>query len=58
MDQTIVDLVIKLISTVGFPIFVAVWLLWRSDRKEERTQEILQEIKLAIQELKNTLERR
>ncbi len=41
----------NLVGTVGFPIFVAVWLLWKSDRTEKRTQEILVELKLSINKL-------
>ena len=42
---------VQLISNIGFPIFVAVWLLWRSDQKEEQTQVILAELKAAIDKL-------
>jgi len=42
---------LQVISTVGFPIFVAVWLLWKSDRTEKRTQEILIELKVSINKL-------
>lgn|GEM_PF-1694081 len=42
---------VQLISNIGFPIFVAVWLLWRSDQKEEQTQVILTELKAAIDKL-------
>lgn len=41
----------QLITTVGFPIFVAIWLLWKSDRTEKRTQEILLELKNSINRL-------
>lgn len=37
-----------LIGNLGFPIFVAVWLLWRSDR-------ILRELTLAVRELTATV---
>lgn len=39
---------IEVIGTVGFPIFVAVWLLWKSDKTEKRTQEILMELNVSI----------
>lgn len=42
---------VQIISNIGFPIFVAVWLLWRSDQKEEQTQVILAELKVAIDKL-------
>ncbi len=48
MDMT---QMVQMISNIGFPIFVAVWLLWRSDQKEEQTQVILQELKAAIDRL-------
>ena len=49
-DMEIIDIT-NLVGTVGFPIFVAVWLLWKSDRTEKRTQEILVELKLSINKL-------
>ena len=39
---------LPIISSVGFPIFVAVWLLWKSEKTEKRTQELLMELKNAI----------
>lgn len=42
---------VQVISNIGFPIFVAVWLLWRSDQKEQQTQVILTELKAAIDRL-------
>jgi len=42
---------VSLISQVGFPIFVAIWMLYRSDKREETTQATLNELKTAIVEL-------
>jgi hypothetical protein len=41
----------QFISNLGFPIFVCVWLLFRSDKKEEQTQTMLGELKIAIEKL-------
>jgi hypothetical protein len=38
----------NLIQNMGFPIFVCIWLLFRSDKKEEATQAILLDLKTAI----------
>jgi len=43
--------VTELIASLGFPIFVAVWMLWRADKTEKRTQEILAELTLSINKL-------
>ena len=48
MDTETVDLAIKLVGNLGFPIFVAVWLLMRSDR-------LLRELHDAIVELTNLI---
>jgi len=41
----------QFISTIGFPCFVAVWLLIRSDKKEEKTHTLLTELKTAVEKL-------
>lgn len=43
--------IMNLISSVGFPIFVAVWLLWKSDKTDKRTQEVMMELKRSIDKL-------
>ena len=43
--------IMEVIGSVGFPIFVAVWMLWRVDKVEKRTQEILTELTLSIKKL-------
>lgn len=39
---------VALISQVGFPIFVAVFMLFRSDKREEQTQRALTDLTIAI----------
>jgi hypothetical protein len=48
MDITVA---IQLINGVGFPIFVCVWLLFRSDKKEEETAAVLSRLSIAIERL-------
>ena len=48
MDQAVVDLVIKVISTLGFPIFVAVWLLIRTDN-------LIKTLTVAVESLKDEI---
>lgn len=43
-----------LISSVGFPIFVAVWMLYKSSKDSEALKDTVNELKNAITEL-NTL---
>ena len=45
------QLVQGFISSVGFPIFVAVWMLYKSSKDADRMSEGLQELKNAITEL-------
>jgi len=46
-----IDAILTAISTVGFPIFVACWTLYTSDKRQQETNNILTELKLAIQKL-------
>ncbi len=39
---------ITLIQSVGFPIFVSMWLLLRKERNEERLVTALQDLKMVI----------
>lgn len=38
----------QFISTLGFPIFVAVWMLYKSSKDNERMNETINELKNAI----------
>lgn len=40
-----------LISTVGFPIFVAVWMLYKSSKDSEALKDTVNDLKVAITEL-------
>lgn len=51
MDQVIYDLVLKAISTVGFPIFVAVWLLLRTDKFIRKNTEALNDLSEVIKKM-------
>lgn len=48
MDTQVVQ---GFISSVGFPIFVAVWMLYKSSKDSEKMSDSLQELKNAITEL-------
>jgi hypothetical protein len=48
MEQTIYEMIKDFISTLGFPIFVAVWMLWRDSKRMEKLTEVIKELKLAI----------
>lgn len=48
MDTQVVQ---GFISSVGFPIFVAVWMLYKSSKDSDKMSESLQELKSAITEL-------
>lgn len=46
-----VQVVQGLISSVGFPIFVAVWMLYKSSQDSAKMSESLNELRNAITEL-------
>lgn len=41
----------QLISTVGFPIFVAIWMLYKSSKDSEALKDTVADLKNAITEL-------
>ena len=49
------DDIIKLVQQVGFPIAVAIFLLWRYDKRLGDMVACLNEIKLALQSLKEAI---
>ena len=48
MDMNAVQ---TIISTVGFPIFVAVWMLYKSSNDSEKMSETIDDLKNAITEM-------
>lgn len=49
--------VVTLIQTVGFPGFVAIWMLVKDQREKEQTREALNLLTLAVTELKVAIEK-
>ena len=47
--------IIEMIKSVGFPIFVVLWLLLRSDRKEETTQKAIENATVVMAQLKDII---
>lgn len=45
----------NLISSVGFPIFVAVWMLYKTSSDSEKMNETINELKNAINLLTNEM---
>ncbi len=43
-----IAVMIDLVQSVGFPIFVVIWLLVRSEKKDERMIEALGELKKVV----------
>jgi hypothetical protein len=43
-----VNSITQVISQVGFPIFVAVWLLWKGDQQNKQIVDALNELKIAV----------
>ncbi|GAB1376781.1 hypothetical protein MASR1M48_16330 [Lactococcus petauri] len=44
MDGISVDSIVKIINAVGFPIVVAIWFMWRSDKRQDKIIELVQEL--------------
>lgn len=47
-----------LISSVGFPIFVAVWMLYKSSQDSEALKDTVGELKNAITELTTLIQKK
>ena len=47
MDITLQDFV-QIFSTVGFPAFVAAWLLWYGNKRQKEMIEAINELKFEI----------
>lgn len=52
------DEIIKFINTVGFPIFVAVWMLYKTSKDNEKMEDTINELKNAINLLASELQHR
>ena len=48
MDMNAVQ---TIISTVGFPIFVAVWMLYKSSKDSEKMSDMIDDLRNAITEM-------
>ena len=47
----------ELISSVGFPIFVAVWMLYKSSKDSEALKDMVSELRNAITELTTLIQK-
>jgi predicted transcriptional regulator len=52
-----IQLAMQLISSLGFPIFIAVYLLNREDKTIDKLAEVINQNTLAIQKLVDKLEK-
>ncbi len=50
MDQTVISFIVQLVSSVGFPIAVALWLLLRTDRTIQELRDRMMEASEDIEE--------
>ena len=53
MDMQMIN---NLISSVGFPIFVAVWMLYKTSQDSKETRDTLNDLKVVIQSLTDKLD--
>ena len=54
MDMSAVS---QIISTVGFPIFVAVWMLYKSSEDSKQTRQALNDLTIAVTKLSDRIEK-
>lgn len=47
----------QLISTVGFPIFVAVWMLYKSSEDSKQTRQALSDLTIAVTKLSDRIDK-
>lgn len=52
-----IQIVQNLISSVGFPIFVAVWMLYKTSKDSEEMKDTIGDLRNAITELTTLLNR-
>lgn len=50
-EQSAFDYAVKVLQTVGFPAAVALWFMFRSDRKIEENTKALVDLTLAVSKL-------
>lgn len=43
--------ILTIINSVGFPIFVAIWMLVKDSQEKKQTRETLERLTIAIQKL-------
>jgi predicted transcriptional regulator len=51
-----IQMITQLVSNLGFPIFIVIYLLNREDKTLEKLTEVINQNTLAIQKLLNKLE--
>ena len=47
----------QIISTVGFPIFVAVWMLYKSSEDSKQTRQALNDLTIAVTKLSDKIDK-
>jgi hypothetical protein len=47
--------IIEIINQVGFPIFVAIWMLVKDQAEKKQTREVLNDLKEAINSLREKM---
>lgn len=52
-----INAITTLISTLGFPIFIAVWLLFKDSKTDEERKEQIKELKIAIDNNTKSIEK-
>jgi hypothetical protein len=52
MDEATVGLATSFISSVGFPIFVAVWMLFKSSKDSAEMKAAINELRLTLAQLR------
>ena len=48
---------LTLVQNIGLPTAIVVWLLWRSDKREDDTRQALVDLKIAIENMTSYLKR-
>lgn len=56
MDGLSIDGIIRIINQVAFPIVVAIWFMYRSDKRQDKAIELLTEL-LAIERVNDKKEK-
>jgi hypothetical protein len=56
MESQIYEMIKDLIQSLGFPIFVAVWFMWRDGKRMEKLTQAINDLQNMLEKVCNKLD--